>query len=461
MTAVEPLLSTSPLDSLAIGLSRQLDERAPVVKKMQDQYDSQNLALSFVAPEVAATTQNRLQTLTLPWGRIVIDVLQERLTVTGFRSGGSDNTELWDLWQSQDLDEWSSHAHTSALVAGSGFLLVWADDAGNPRITVESPRLCLVTYHPGTRRVKFGIKRWSDGEVGHLVLFSEYRVHRFRTAGRVIGETDMALSPANWVHTKSTPNPLGVVPLIPVVNRPSLDRPEGLSELADLVPILNGLSKLATDLMVSSEYSAMPRRWVTGIQIPEKLDEQGQPTGELDTSGMFDQLASRVWAVEDATAQMGQFPEATMSGFTGAIDALLKQLSAFAALPPQYAAMLPTSNPSSADAIRAAESALVRKAVSKQRSFEGAWEQALRLALAIKIGHFDPAMQKLEVSWADPGTNSVAQQADAATKLVQSGILSWQGALESLGYSREAIAEEAKRRRATAIDQAALKALRP
>ncbi len=48
-------------------------------------------------------------------------------------------------------------------------------------------------------------------------------------------------------------NPLGVVPVIDVVNRPSVGSAAGVSELADLEPLVDAICKLGTDMLVSTE----------------------------------------------------------------------------------------------------------------------------------------------------------------------------------------------------------------
>jgi hypothetical protein len=62
---------------------------------------------------------------------------------------------------------------------------------------------------------------------------------------------------------------LGEVPVVPFVNRPRLSRPFGESELADVIPLADAVNKLATDMMVTSEFSASKRRWATGLEIPQ------------------------------------------------------------------------------------------------------------------------------------------------------------------------------------------------
>lgn len=423
-------------DELVRKLVMKLDEAIPNFDKF-DRYFDGEVPLAFLAPEIAEATKDRLKPLTVPWPRVVVNAIKERLTVTGFRTGNADDSRLWDLWQRDNLDEFSIHAHEDALVHGRSFLLVWATEDGKARITVESGRECFVQYRPGSRVRQYGIRRYIDDDTIRLDLFMPDRIVRF-TGGRATDST-VLLGTATFEYAETIPNPLGRVPLIPMVNRPRTMRPYGTSELSDLLPLFDGLAKLLTDLMVGSEFTALPRRYATGFPLPEKLDEHGQPTGEVDMSKAFDPLAGRTWASEDPQTSFGQLPGASLDGFTNAVRNLTEALAAAACLPSHYLGVTPAV-PASADAIRSSEAALVAKVRERQRSYEPAWEEAVRLAWAIETGRFDPRLNSLEVRWADPATRTIAQDADAVLKLVAAEVLPPDAGLELIGFSPTQVA---------------------
>jgi hypothetical protein len=95
----------------------------------------------------------------------------------------------------------------------------------------------------------------------------------------------------------------------------------------------------------------------------------------------------------------------------------------------------------SADALRAAEAALVARAEARQRQYGVGWESVARLLVAIRDG-VDPDTVTARVVWSPADTRSQAQEADYAVKLYQSGILSRQGVLKRLGLTADEIAEE-------------------
>jgi hypothetical protein len=78
------------------------------------------------------------------WPRICVDPLVERAVVDGFRLPGQTDTdtELWEFWQSNNMDSEFPLTVQDALTFGRGYVIVGRGDDG-PLITVG------VTVQPG------------------------------------------------------------------------------------------------------------------------------------------------------------------------------------------------------------------------------------------------------------------------------------------------------------------------
>jgi hypothetical protein len=431
---------------LVTALGRKLDEARPALERA-DLYYRGAQPLAFLAPELRAAIGDRLRPVSVGFGRLIVGSLEERLDVEGFRLGADSPTEpdLWRIWQDSDLDEWSQLAHEEALALGRSFLLVWADEAGAPRITVESARQVYVQHAPGSRRRVAALKRWQEDGRGHAVVFTPREVVRLRTATELPVDTVTLDVPAGlWETVEVLPNALGVVPVVPLVNRRRLLSPDGASELVEVMGLIDALSKVVTDMLVSSEYAAMPRRYVTGIDLP--TDEAGAVVEDESMS----HVAGRTWMLESPDAKVGQFPEASLDGYTNAVAMLTQQIGALSGLPPHYLG-LHGDQPASADAIRSAEASLVARARRRMRAFGGAWEEAMRLAVQVRDGRPDPRLSRLETVWRDPETRTTAQAADAAAKLRGIGLPLGQ-LLEDLGYTPAQQERIRSLRRAEALD---------
>jgi hypothetical protein len=117
-----------------------------------DEYYAGQQPLQFLAPEVRQQVGNRLTSLVINWPRVIVDSVQRRTYVEGFRLGvgGQADDELWRIWQANDLDEWSQLAHIDALVHGRAFLTVWGNDADpqTPIIAAESAHQMVSATRP-------------------------------------------------------------------------------------------------------------------------------------------------------------------------------------------------------------------------------------------------------------------------------------------------------------------------
>lgn len=423
--------------SVSLELVRKLSDRLVEEQRHAEKLDlyySGNQPLAFLHPEIKASVRNRITNLAINWPRIIVGAIEERLDVEGFRLGDDETAdrELWRIWQANDLDEWSQIGHVDALVHGRSFVSVWADpdDPGTPRVAFESARQLTVSYVAGTRTIDAALKVWRDDGVQTAMLYLPDRLERYEApAPKVTGTGNV-----RYALAETIPNPLGAVPIVPFVNRPRLMDLTGESELSDIVPMADAVNKLATDMMVSSEYHAMPRRWVTGMEIPREGGAQRRMSEEVrrEWSQAF---PGKPW-IGGKDVNFGQFPEASLENFINAIKMLTTQIAAIAGLPPHYLGVN-TDNPASADAIRSAESSLIKKAERKQRAFGGSYERVMRLAVHVRDGQPDPSLGRLETIWRDPATPTPAQKADAAVKLTQGErpVITRRQAWEDLGYS--------------------------
>jgi hypothetical protein len=410
-------------------LTNRIDEANRSIRKL-DQYYRGIQPIGYLHPEVADVARGRLQSLVINYPALVCNAVDDRLGVTGFRMDDQDaDEELWRIWQANDLDEWAPQCHIDSLIYGRSFAMVWPDpeDPLTPRISVESASQMAVEYDPTTRRIVKAAKQWAEGDEKFLTIYSPTRIERYWSdAG--------AGAAAEWrLRTDPVQNFMGVVPVVPFINRPRLDRPMGESEMARILPLADAVNKLATDLMVSAEYHAMPRRWATGIDLGGS-ETAMERTAAVARQRWTEATAGSVWLSESENVKFGQFSEASLDNFTKAIEMFAGKIAALSGLPPHYLGMQ-GSNPTSADAIRSSEASLVSIVKAKQVILGGAWERVMRLAILMRDGAVDPAAKSMETIWRDPATPTIAQQSDAIFKLRTGGIIDARQAQEDLGYS--------------------------
>ncbi len=405
-------------------------------RSLLDSYYAGKQPLAFLAPEAAEALGNRLSCLSVNIPRLAVNSLAERLRVIGFTRDGGADAEVWADWISQDMDQLAVVAHREALALGSAYVIVWADSTGAPSVSVESSRQVAVLRDPGSRRVVAALKRWETATTTEAVLYGPDEIHRLRA--RQTG----AVTFGQFETVEVLENPLGVVPVVQLRNSDRL-LDDGISEMDDLLPLVDALNKLLADLMVTSESFARPRRWATGLELVE--DENGNPVNPIAEN-------MKMMVSEAPDTKFGQLPAADLASYEASVRVVLGQIMAVSGLPAHYLGIL-NAAPTSADSMRAAEASLAARAAARQAQFGRAWEEVARLMVAIRTGQPVETV-KTRVQWADTTTRSVAQEADAAVKLYAAGLLPVGATLARLGYTEDEIRTVRQDRRSEALDAA-------
>lgn len=423
------------MNDLLTGLLQQLDGPAAHLDLL-DRYYAGEQPLAFLAPEARSALGNRLTSLSVNVPRLLVDSIAERLRIVGF-----DRDDVWPAWIASDLDQLAPLAHREALTLGTSYAIVWAHPDGSPNVSIESPRQVAVLKDPSTRRIVAAVKRWRTATTTEAVLYEADRITRY--SANSAGATTVGYQTVEVID-----NPLGVCPVVAFRNATRLLE-DGRSEMADVLSLSDALTKLTVDMLVGSEYTARPRRWATGLELEE--DDDGNEVSPISEG-------DRMMINQEPDGKFGQLPGSDLGGYETAIGTIMRQISAVSGLP-EHMLGIGGDNPTSADSIRASEAALTARAEARQATFGRSWEQVARLMVGVRDG-VDPERVDVRVKWADAATRSIAQEADAVTKLYAAGLLPATTALARLGYSPDEIEQIRALRRAEALDNAGVDVLR-
>lgn len=327
-------------------------------------------------------------------------------------------SQMWDWWQANDLDVFSTLGHTEALVHGRAYITVskpdptidlfW--DQTVPLIQVEAADTLYAVTDPRTRRVQQAVRVIYDASGSTVVMVTLYLPNLTHGWIRQDGEL---------VDYFDNPHNLGVVPVVPILNRTLLSDTNGTSQITpELRSATDAAARIMMDLQGAAETLAVPQRYIFGAKPAEVgVDAQTRQKN-------FDAYFARILAFTSENGKAGQFSAAELMNFVTALDAIDKKTAAYTGLPPQYLSFS-SANPASAEAIKASEARLVKLVERKNVLFGGAWEQAMRIAVAVMGGGFksiDPQLYRLESIWGDPSTPTYAAKADGASKLYANGM---------------------------------------
>jgi hypothetical protein len=352
---------------------------------------------------------------------LIIDSVNERMAIDGFRMAEDDQAADKDarqIWQRNFMDAEASTGNLEALINGVAYAVVWANAAGEPTITVESPTEVVVQYRPGSRReLEAGAKFYTDDwgrEYGTLWL-----------PGRVFTFTFDGLRPQLGQGRR---NPLGQVPVVPLTNRTALVG-HPVSDLAPVIPLQDAINKVTSDALVASEFAAWPQRYVTGLEIQE--DDDGRPIEP------FRVAIDKLLQAEDPQAKFGQFEAADLGNYVVLVDMLVQHLASITRIPFHYMLANKGQAPSG-ESVASAEAGLIAKARERMLYLGECWERVMRLAFKVKKDTARAEAWSAEVIWRDPENRTEAQHMDALMKRQQLGVPRDQ-LLSDAGYTPQQI----------------------
>ena len=420
-------------------LLARLDRAQPVVRQ-RDMYLRGAQPLRFTTDKLSPVIGFRSNLAEVAVTAVAERINLESVTASiNFPTGPVDVSDrARALVQDSDFPMLLQSLISDMLAVGSAYIIVWVDGMGRPVVTGESAEQVAVSRDPITGGVTGAVKRWqvvdSAGvlKAEHVIKYGPNRiVHLKRNDTR-----------GKLTFVSAVDNPLGVVPVVPLVNIKRLNDETGSSVIDSLAPLLDALNKIIVDMLITSESVARPKRYATGVVLEDDEDgfiadegftaDSELPAGD-DSPGVESPFkdSDDLWISEQAEAKFGQLAGADLGGYKTAVDLIIQQIMAVTSLPGHMVGVT-TSNPSTAEALRASEVALSSNADSRVRVINRPVEWAVRLLVALDYG-VSPAVVEVKNEWGSTATRSVAQEADAAVKLVSQEVITADEARSNVG----------------------------
>lgn len=393
-------------------LSRHLDARRPELE-MLDAYYAGNQTIKYAMERWRKAFARQFRRFTENCMPLVVDSVEERIDIIGFAVDEKFDDATWKIWKRNHMDSESQIAHTESLTLARAYALVWntEDSAEKAQITVESPYEVIVEHVPGSRWARAAAaKVWLDELSGKMLatVYLPDGIWKFQSERAVEQPYDMAQ--IAWEErfvegeTRPIPNPLGVVPVVPLYNRPRLGK-SPRSEMADVLSTQDAINKLSMDLLVASEFAAFRQRYIIGAAPP--LDPK---TGQYPDD-YWKQALEEFLIIPKQGAQVGSIEATDLKNYVVAIEHEIQQVATRTKTPPHYF-FLRGEFPSG-ESIVAAEAGLISKARRRMTHWEDAWSEVMQLARTIE----NRAKTKpVTVLWSDPESRTENQHIDAVGK---------------------------------------------
>jgi hypothetical protein len=433
----------------------ELQKRRTCVQ-LEEQYYQGKQPLRFASDKWREFHAARYESFCDNWCAPVANTPNERLRLLGFRLDNDpkrspDEEQLWNDWLGNDMEAQSSQGWLHGIVASRSFVLVWGDTDGEPIATWERADQVIVGYDPEfpTRR-ECAVKTWTDGSDEYMTLYTADQVWKWerkyaestytpaqpiavppgsrgegffnRTAtglyvsGSAIGgwQQRQPGSDSSW----PVRNPLGVVPIVEMPNRPMLGA-DPLSEISGTRAMQDAINLLWAYLFNAADHASFPARVVMGQEPPKLpiLDESGNKVGEkpVDLKKLSE---DRILWLTGQNAKIGQWDAAKLDVFTTIIETAVAHIAAQTRTPPNQMLLGKGLVNVSADGIKAADAGQVMKVQEMQLFLEPPTREVFRLfALVREDTKMAQACRRGKAQWKDAENHTQAQLVDALQKL--------------------------------------------
>lgn len=391
-------------------------------------YDQKNL---FKNLGIAVPPEMTNLEVAMGWPAKAVDLLALRCRPDKFVAPGMDVADLGipELWRQNEMDIELPQAIRSSLMYSPSFLAVTPGDvlSGEPAvlITPASAMYSAGIWDTSKRAVTSAMKILATDDFGAPVGITMW----------LPGVTvTMARTARAWSVSR-IPHSLEYVPVFPLPYKPSLERPFGSSRISRaVISITDSGMRTGARTELSAEFFSAPQRWIMGADEKVFLDEDGNP------KTAWQSLIGKVWAAppiadEDGYSDgklpvVGEFRASPQTPNTDHMRALATQFAGETSLPVSSLGVI-QDNPSSADAMLAAERDLILEALANVHDPMGSRiERAMLAALQIRDGldEIPAEWHSVAFKWKNPETMTESAAADAVSKLV--------AAIPELAHSR-------------------------
>lgn len=372
----------------------------------------------------------------LGWCRIAVEALAERISIFSIGAKGDEgmNEYIQNVIEENDfIGAFNDKGVEDMLLYGVSFILVAKGDTslGYPKtvISIENPNSIYGKINNELGIMDEAIRVVNSNQIEY---WTKNYVHNFSTTDK-----------GDVVYVNSYDNDYGVVPIIPIINKPN-SMGWGKSEISpDLQRIYERAQRHLYRMEITAQRYSIPQRYFLGLSRSELIGNGGYSGGILqdpvitiedkEPEGSYDNENT-----SNQRAEIGTLESSNPENHIKPFDKDREEFANVAALPPTYMGIT-TANPSSADAIRMNESRIVKRAENRINTSVSYLKKLVRLIGKTYEGEAESWVPS--VIHNKPHTNTEASTTDAVIKQIQAGIIPADSpiTLQKLGYSDDEI----------------------
>lgn len=323
-------------------LRAKLKEKRPGVLKRYKYYDAKNIVRDLGI----STPPNLMYWVSaLGWCGRGVDALADRLVFKGFRNDDFDVNGIFDM---NNPDIFTSSGIKGALISSCDFVYISNGADEFPRLQVIDGGNATGVINPITALLNEGYAVLERDKYDNPILEAYFTF-----------EDTQIFEGGKLVQTipNDTPAPL----LVPLIYQADAKNPFGRSRITPAcMSLQDGAIRTVKRSEIAAEFYSYPQKYVTGLSEDAEISDKWKAT-----------MSAMITFTNDENGNhpvVGQFQQEAMTPHT-------EQLKMFASL---FAGEMgltmddmgfPTSNPSSAESIKAAHESLKLSARAAQRGF--------------------------------------------------------------------------------------------
>ena len=344
----------------------------------------------------------------LGWAGMAVRKAAIRSQFEGLRLPGSEDPfELGETLAANDFDLELSQGIVSAYKHGVSFVTVAKGDAGEAPVQIQphSAESAAALWDRRRRRVDAALtisEMDGDKPSEFIAYFSDVVLKCSRSGGK-------------W-SAQRIENKIGRTLVVPLTYDPQLMKPFGRSRISGPVMSLTDMAVRAYVRMEgNAEFYSSPQIAIEGIDP----DAFGDVSEAKKFKLAMDRLIALTRDADGNAPTIKQLQQATMTPHSDMLRTVAMAFSGETGIPPHSLGVI-HDNPSSAEAIRAAEHDLLIDVTYQNKQVLGtAVRNIATLAVMVRDGLSEPPAEawKLSARFSDPEFRSTSANADAYVKL--------------------------------------------
>ena len=414
----------------------RLNNRRPDIEQAERYYLGDQ-PLTFATTEWLTANASRYHGFSDNWSAPVVNAAAERIRYTGMKlpsDAGEDAAKgLHETWLRNDGDMQSAQGFVTSLTTGRAFVIVWGDKSTDePLMTWEHPSSVEIEYDFANPRIReAALKTWADETLEYATLYTPTYVWKFQRK-RIVSKSELesqaqqakvgVATSGGWSVRELAgepwplPNPIGLVPVVEVPNRPTL-RGDPVSEIRGVIPMQDAINMLWAYLFLAADYASMPARVVLNASPPmvPVLDADGKKISEKPVD--MKELSEKRLFYVSGEGSIDSWEAARLDVFTDTIDVAVGHIASQTRTPPTYLVSKTGMSNVNGEGLKASEIGLNKK-VQEFENFAGSAMREVNRLIALVQG--DEALADLvrlgKATWMDPEIRSESQMADALQK---------------------------------------------